>query len=205
VIFQEFRKAFYELACFASPQVYAWRPGFDKNNLGRWVKQGLLVKLRNNYYCFPEYKAQAGFEMYVANRIYRPSYISLHSALSFYGLIPEAIVQVTSVSTLKTANFENPMGSFHYHSVRPDLMFGYDLKTTPSDRTIRIAEPEKALLDLLYLFPFYDTPDEMEDLRLDDSLMGEVLDIGKLKEYSTRYSNKALMSRCNMMIKSYAL
>jgi predicted transcriptional regulator of viral defense system len=88
--FQEFRNAFYELALFTPSQVYSWQPGFDKNNLLNWVKKGFLLKLRNGLYTFPEYLAEPGFGLHIANRIYRPSYISLHSALSFYGMIPEA-------------------------------------------------------------------------------------------------------------------
>ncbi len=47
--YQEFRNKLFELGCFNSNQAYAWKPDFDKNNLGRWVKQGWLVKLRNSY------------------------------------------------------------------------------------------------------------------------------------------------------------
>jgi len=46
--FWQLRNQFYDLICFNINQVYAWQPGFDKNNLTRWVKQNLLVKLRNS-------------------------------------------------------------------------------------------------------------------------------------------------------------
>ena len=105
--FWQLRNQFYDLICFNINQVYAWQPGFDKNNLTRWVKQNLLVKLRNSWYSFPDYIKMSNIQYFVSNKIYSPSYVSLHSALAFYGIIPEAIVQTTAVSSLKKANIEN--------------------------------------------------------------------------------------------------
>lgn len=122
----EFRTQLFDLGCFSIRQVYAWQPDFDRNNLTRWIKKGLLVRLRQEYFAFSEYLRRPDFAQYIANRIYRPSYISLHTALSFYGLIPEAVVQITSVSTLKTATFRNPFGEYSYKSIKNELMFGYE-------------------------------------------------------------------------------
>ena len=102
-------------------------------------------------------RKQAGFQFfYFANRMYRPSYVSLHTALAFYEMIPEAVVQTTNVTTLKTADFQNDLGEFSYKSVREDLMFGYDIKPIADGRTVQLATPEKALLDLLYLYCKWD-------------------------------------------------
>ena len=146
----------FDLACFNTYQVFAWKPDFDRNNITRWLKKGYLVRLRQGYYAFPEYKAKPDYSRYFANRIYKPSYISLHTALSFYGMIPESVVQTTSVTSLKTTSFMNDFGEYSYHTVKENLMFGYDLKPMADNRTIQFATPEKALLDLLYLYPFYD-------------------------------------------------
>ena len=108
----EFRKKMFDLACFNTHQVYAWQPDFDRNNFTRWIKKGLLVRLRQGYFAFPEYLPRPDYAQYIANRIYRPSYISLHAALSFYGMIPEAVVQITSVSPLKTASFKNAFAEY---------------------------------------------------------------------------------------------
>ncbi len=203
--FQEFRIAFNDLACVSTNQVLAWYPGFDKNNLGRWVKKRFLVKLRNSYYCFPEYLNKPGFSFYIANFIYRPSYISLHSALSYYGLIPEAVVQVTSVSSLKTANFTNSCGTFIYKTLKPEMMFGYDLKTYSNSWTVHMAQPEKALLDLLYLNPYYNSQQEMELLRLDEDLMRENLNLELLKNYVLKFNNQSLENRVSLLLKAYGL
>ena len=49
-------------------QVLLWEKDFDRNNLTRWCHRGLLVKLRNQYYAFPEYRQVPDFSRYVANR-----------------------------------------------------------------------------------------------------------------------------------------
>jgi predicted transcriptional regulator of viral defense system len=198
--FQEFRNKWFDLGCVSSHQVYTWNPGFDKNNMGRWAKKGLLLKLRNGYYTFPEYKTKAGFAWYIANRIYRPSYVSLHSALSFYGMIPESVVQITSVTSMKTSSFSNAIGEFSYKTVRPGLMFGYDIKPITEGHSFLLAKPEKALIDLLYLYPFYNTKSEMEELRLDMDFIHNDLNISLIKEYSRQINCIALEKRLKLII-----
>jgi len=209
--FQEFRRQMYPLGCFTTNQAYAWRDGFDKNNLTRWVSQGLLIRLRNGYYTFPEYLGNRDFAFYSANRIYRPSYISLHTALAFYGLIPESIVHITSITTLKTASFTNSFGTFTYNTVKPEMMFGYEprptshvsLDTRHEPLTLLLATPAKAITDLLYLNPFYNTPAEMEELRID--LSSRLLKTRDLTAISSRIANPALDKRIRIFIKTYAL
>jgi len=134
----------FDLVCFNIHQVYSWEPGFDRNNFGRWIKKGLLIRLRQGFYTFPEYKNKADIALYFANRIYRPSYVSLHTALSFYGMIPEAVMQITSVTTLKTISFSNDFGEYGYKSIKPELFFGYELKPILEGQAFQLARPEKA-------------------------------------------------------------
>ena len=187
-----FRNRLYQQGCFNINQILLWEKDFDRNNLTRWCRKGLLVKLRNEYYAFPENISIPGFARYVANKIYSPSYISLHSALSFYGIIPEETVQLTSVSTLKTATFKNAFGSFHYQNVKESLFFGYKILTMPDGKGILMATPEKALLDLLYLNPFYRTEDDILELRLDDDFIQNELDAERLSDYAARFGSKTL-------------
>jgi predicted transcriptional regulator of viral defense system len=203
--FLEFRNKMFELGCFNIHQVYSWAPGFDRNNFVRWANKGLLIRLRQGYYTFPEYKSEPDFWLYFANRIYRPSYVSLHTALAFYGIIPEAVVQITSVTTLKTISFKNVIGEYSYKSVKENLMFGYDLKPISDGRTIQLARPKKALLDLLYLYPFYNTVNELEELRLDEDFLHNDLNLNLLMEYSLQFENKALESRIQILINIYGL
>ena len=201
----EFKNKMFDLGCFNIHQVYAWKPGFDRNNFVRWTKKGLLIRLRQGYYTFPEYKRKPDFVMYLANRIYRPSYVSLHTALAFYGMIPEAVIQVTSVTSLKTAGFKNDLGEYVYKSVHQELMFGYDLKPIAGDLTLQLARPEKALIDLLYLYPFYNSGQALSDLRLDEDFLQGDLDLRLLENYTLKYNNKSLETRVQLLINTYGL
>ncbi|MBR6248347.1 MAG: hypothetical protein IKQ89_05035 [Muribaculaceae bacterium] len=203
--FLTFRERMFPMGCFNISQVLLWEKDFDRNNLTRWCRKGMLVKLRNQHYAFTEYRQVPDFSRYVANRIYMPSYISLHSAFSFYGMIPEEVVQFTSVTTLKTAKFENAFGTFHYQNVKSPLYFGYGMKKLQNGRCMLMATPEKALLDFLYLYPDYKTPQDMEELRLDQYFMSHELNTQLLMEYLSRFSSKALAQRVKRLLKVYAL
>lgn len=203
--FLEFRTQMFSLACFNVNQVYAWQPDFSRNNLVRWTNQRLIVRLRQGYYTFPEYLGKTDYLYFFANRIYLPSYISLHTALASYGIIPEIVTQVTSVTSLKTASFMNPAGTFTYKSVREDMMFGYITRAMTDEHTILFATPEKALADLLYLYPFYKSANEMKELRLDLYFMQTELNRDLLLEYTLRIKSKALDKRINLLLTSYGL
>ena len=203
--FLTFRERMFPMGCFNISQVLLWEKDFDRNNLTRWCRKGMLVKLRNQHYAFTEYRQVPDFSRYVANRIYMPSYISLHSAFSFYWMIPEEVVQFTSVTTLKTAKFENAFGTFHYQNVKSPLYFGYGMKKLQNGRCMLMATPEKALLDFLYLYPDYKTPQDMEELRLDQYFMSHELNTQLLMEYLSRFSSKALAQRVKRLLKVYAL
>lgn len=196
-----FKNRFLSLACFTTNQVYATYPEFNRNNLVQWVSKGYLIRLRQGYYTFPEYKGSTDFALYFANIIYKPSYISLQTALSFYGIIPEAVPEITSVTTLKTKAFSNDVGEYSYKNIKPDLMFGYLLRETEGGRRIMFATPEKALADLLYLYPFYNTERELEELRLDESYMENDFDTDRLMEFSSRFRSKALSKRIEKLRK----
>ncbi len=203
--FWEFREQLFDLACFNIYQVYALYPDFDRNNLTRWVKKEYLIRLRQGYFAFSDYRNKPDYSLYFANRIYRPSYISLHTALSFYGMIPEAVVQIISVTSLKTASFTNDFGEYSYKNVKENLLFGYELKLMADNRAIQFAVPEKALLDLLYLYPFYDSEQEMEELRLDEDFLHNDLSKGLLMEYCAKFQSKALDHRVKLLFKTYDL
>lgn len=203
--FLEFKNQFFDLASFSLYQAYAWKPDFNRNNLTRWVKKGYLIRLRQGYFAFPEYKNKPEYALYLANKIYRPSYISLHKALSFYGLIPEAVVQITSVTSLKTASFVNAFGEYSYKNIKEDLLFGYELKQMADNRTIQFATPEKALLDLLYLYPFYKNEEDLEELRLDYDFLHYDLNKELLMDYCSKFKSKALEGRVKLLFKTYDL
>ena len=107
--------------------------------------------------------------------------------MTFYGIMPEAVVQIISVSSLKTASFSNGIKKYSYHSVNGNRMFGYELKPMANNRTIQFTKSEKALLDLLYLYPFYDNKQELEELRLDEDYLNDDLNKDLLIDYCEKF------------------
>ena len=148
---------------------------------------------------------EPNFALFVANRLYLPSYVSLHTALAFYELIPESVVQISNVTTLKTANFKNQFGTFTYKTIKPECFFGYDILPFSKERSILMAKPEKALLDLLYLYTFYQTEDDLKELRLDEDVLHEIVKSDLLLFYVSKFNNKALEKRTKILIKTYHL
>ena len=201
--FLSFKEKMYKLVCFTTNQISIWFPDFNNNNLTRWINKGLLIRLRQGLYTFPEYKSNIDFIYYFANRIYQPSYISLFTALSFYGMIPETIIQITSVTSLKTVIFKNDFGEYSYKSLKEELFFGYDLKSINGGLMLKFSKPEKALLDLFYLYPFYNSEKDMIDLRFDEDFIQDNLDVDLLTNYSSQFKSKAVDNRINTFLKAY--
>lgn len=201
----DFKSQLFDFGCFTTNQVNLFYPNFDRNNLTRWCKKGYIVNLRQGWYVFFEYKTIPNFNFYLANKIYKPSYISLHAALAFYGLIPEAVSQITSISTLKTANFKNGFGDFSYKNINEKLFFGYELKPMKDKRNILFATIEKAILDFFYLYYFYNTEEEMINLRFDEDILQGNFNKEKLLEYLQQFENKALEKRVKLFINTYQL
>lgn len=145
--------------------------------LSRWVASGKLLQLRRSVYALPEvYQGRKPHPFEVANLLERPSYVSLESALSYHGVIPEAVFVTTSVTTSRAGEFETALGRYGYRHIGPSLFWGY--ATEPiGGADVLVARPEKALLDLVHLRPGADELAFIEGLRLDaDRLDQKVLD-----------------------------
>jgi hypothetical protein len=84
-------------------------------------------------------------------------------------------------------------------------MYGYDLKTMSDGRTLQIADPEKALSDMLYLYPEYSTTQDMLDLRLDEEYLQNDLKKNLLQEYISQFKSKTLEKRVNQLFIAYGL
>lgn len=82
----------------------------------------------------------------VANFLYAPSYISAQTALNYYGILPQFPYEITSITTRKSITKTIQGKVFRYIQIKNTLFWGYDMQ-----EGALIANPEKALLDLLYL------------------------------------------------------
>ncbi len=123
-----------------------------RNQLTAWQKKGLILRLRKGLYTLnAEDRKIHPSRIFLANQIYSPSYVSCEYALGYYDLIPEKVEDVTSVTTKKTASFRNAFGHFRYHHLKIPLFFGFRRIEDENGSPVFVAEPEKAVLDFLYL------------------------------------------------------
>ena len=203
--YQVFREKFSSFICFSNEQVVVAFPGFSRANYQEWLRHGYLVRLRRGWYAFADAMKKPGIGDYFAGRIYSPSYLSCEYVLSRFGLIPESVVQITSVTSLKTASFANAFGEFFYRSVKPELMFGYGIQTTGDGLPVAVASAEKALCDFLYLNPRYATIDDMRELRLDEDLLADMFASGRIEGIVARYSSRTLRRRIDLLKEAYRI
>ena len=200
----EFHNKWHNRFCFNINQVLTWDPSFQRSNISRWIKKDYIKKLRKEWYIFTDCLSIPGIQYLIANKIYAPSYVSLQSALCFYGIIPESVVEVTSVSARDTKLFEGPLGVCSYSKIKQELFFGYRLMEFDRIGTIKFATPEKAILDFLYLNTFYNTEKDMLELRFDETFMQDELDRDLLFSLLTHFNNKTLENRIRILLDSYS-
>lgn len=142
------------LACF-TPQEFTRAVGGTKIGsrklLERYTKNGIFKRIKNGFYVSTNPKPNLWV---VANKIYRPSYISLETALSYYGIIPESVYSTTSVTPKPTRTFTIDNNVLVFRKIKQKAFTGYKPIKIATE-TVFIAETEKALADYLY-FTFLD-------------------------------------------------
>jgi len=121
-----------------------------KNNFLRWISKGYFVRLKRGLYEIIDKGMNLKIpDLFIANRLYEPSYVSLETALSFYSIIPDIAAGVTSVTLRPTRTFKNNYGSFFYRTCQERAFRGYRLMLYEGFK-VSIADKEKALVDFLY-------------------------------------------------------
>lgn len=110
------------------------------------VRDEVLVRLKLGLY-FLYISPPKTFE--IANVLYKPSYVSLDTALSYYRIIPESVYSVTSLTTKHTRSFFKLNKNFTYSKINKNLYFGYK-KVAIGDTQVLMADKEKAFLDYIY-------------------------------------------------------
>ena len=122
------------------------------NQLYRWQKKRLIIQLKRGVYLLNKNDRKIKpSRVFIASQLYNPSYVSMEYALSFYGLIPERVADITSITTKKTTKFKNELGDFVYQHIKPETFRGFKSVKDESGYTYFIAEKEKAVVDLFYL------------------------------------------------------
>ena len=164
-------------------------------------KKGLLIRLKRGLYVVsPEISGRELSIGLVANHLYGPSYVSLHWALRWYGIIPERIDTVTSITTRHTRGFENSLGRFTFRGVSQKY-FPIGIKSQEdAGLHFLLASPEKALCDMLMqekyvpdqsisrleVFFEEDMRIDLDDLRqMDDNVIRQCMVAGNKKQVLT--------------------
>lgn len=195
--FLSFHKKLKVFPVFGLKDIQKFFPDFDRRRLSEWTARELLIKLRRGYYAFAETERNAQFLQFAANKIYSPSYISLESALEYYSFIPEGVFGTYSVSTLNTTGFDTPFGHFSYRHIKPAMFFGYRILTM-GGISIKLADPEKAILDFLYLSNIH-TTDELEAMRFNAAEIKETISSEKLEQYLAIIDSPTMRKRFSLL------
>ncbi len=135
----------------------------------RAIRKGVLVPLRRDLYLIKNPRSPLVNAFEISGLIYGPSYVSLESALSYHGWIPEAVLTTTAVSVKRTKEFETPVGVFSYEHIP---MKGFSLgveRHLQESATFFVATPIKALADMVYARKrtWGSLEDLSEDLRIE--------------------------------------
>jgi predicted transcriptional regulator of viral defense system len=173
-------------------------PRVKINNL---LKKGEIIRVKKGLYVFGPKLAREPFSKEtLANLIYGPSYISLEYALSFYGLIPERIETVTSVTNKRKKLFNTPIGIFSYRYINPSIYpYGITIYEVDKHHSLLIATKEKALSDILYFSDKINDEVQMEKYLFDDLRLNrnELINFNlrKVKKLAELYRNNFIIFR----------
>jgi len=193
-----FRQKMKSFPIFSVQEIEKQFPDFDSRRLVEWQAKGYIQKLRNLYYCFKDVPINEPSRYYIANQLYCPSYVSLESAFEHYGFIPEGVFQTVSCTTLKSQRFETPAGTFIYHHLKQRMFFGYHLVPWKQYH-YALAEPQKALIDFLYLNPDVQSIQDIEAKRWNVFSINEQIDRKKLDIYEMYIASPALSKRLKIL------
>lgn len=149
----------------------------------RYKKRGFILQVKRGLYAFPDVPPS---DPYVANRLYSPSYLSLDFALSYHGVIPETVYEITSVTTMATRRFETLGKIFSYRKIKKTAYTGYDVQKQKG-MGFYIADAEKAFVDANY-FRMLDGLEPLSRFRKEKINPGKALRYAKLFD-SLKLSN----------------
>lgn len=166
------------------------------------LKKGELIRVKKGLYVIVDQTFIEGggivrryyySKEVLANLIYGPSYLSLEYALSYYGLIPERVEEITSVTSSRNKKFETPVGRFSYSYLHPDKYpIGVTYERMGDKGGFLIATVEKALADCVARHPHLKTGADIADyingLRIEQSFLAK-MHLKKIREIAKIYQN----------------
>lgn len=185
--------------------------GYRRPNdkISEMIKNGELISLKRGLYIPGSASDHARPNVFtIANHLYGPSYISLDSALSHWNLIPEKVVETTSVTIKRTKTFHTPVGRFSFYSL-PKVYYSLGIQQLiiSKNQHVLIASPEKAICDKIILTAGINLRSKkqtmeflIEDLRIDEDEL-KLLDFNKLEDWLQFTPKK---NSIGMLIKTFS-
>lgn len=174
---------------FSFEDLLLFYPNETKGNLKklifRWKNKGLIYSLKRGLYELTYPRDFTISDLHIANKLYNPSYVSLETALSYYSIIPEVSMAVTSITTKPTRRFKNKHGLFIYRTIKTRAFTGYFVEKQ-RDFDVLIAEPEKAFIDYLYFKAHRNKNFTFQDERFDEDAV-QRLNKKKMRKYAKLY------------------
>ena len=146
------------------------------------VKKGSIIRLKAGLFTLANIPVS---DFVVANKLCFPSYISLDTALSYHGVIPETVYSITSVTSKTTKEFEALNKRFVYFKIKKEAFSGYEIVKTENGVSY-LASPEKAVADLLYL-------NYLGKREYNDRIDWSKVSLGKIIGFLKLFSKKGLI------------
>jgi predicted transcriptional regulator of viral defense system len=145
-------------------------------------KQGKIIRLKRGMYIVsPDTSRRAICTPLIANHLYGPSYVSFQTALRYWGLIPERVYAIQSMTLKRAKSFGNTVGRFEYIHVKEDYYPIGIRMVTEDGVSYLMASPEKALCDLIVSTPYLNLR-YMQELRtyLEDDIRLDMDEFAKM-------------------------
>lgn len=200
MIFRDFETRIKPLPAFNLNDIRNIDPDFHRPQLSDWISRGYIRSMAGGYYVLADMQIDESLTFMLANLIYKPSYISRESALAYYQVNPESVLGVTSTSSRKTRQFDTRWGVFSYRSIKPGLMFGYQVIEKDQNIKYKIARLEKAVLDYLYWNPDLQSEDDFEGLRWNKDLISSLNLSLQFWKYLKLFDSKILDHRVKILM-----
>ncbi len=185
---------------FTSTDVALTFPGTDDSRHAK-VKRALASKeiqgVRRGLYCLARPYRRYPINVYaLAQRVHGPSYVSMESALSYHGWIPESVRVCTSTNLGSAKKFRTPFGVFSYERVPQRIFYTGVERLDHGEHGIAfMATPAKALADYYYVRqPSWTTiHDAAGSLRIEPEDLSEV-SAEEIDELAANYRNRRVLA-----------
>jgi predicted transcriptional regulator of viral defense system len=169
---------------------------YPRDKVTQMLNRGEIIRIKKGLYVRGVEFGGKIHKQEIANVLYGPSYLSLEYVLSSYSLIPEQVIEITSVTSKRTKLFQTPIGPFSYRHINEKAFSVGVHLVHDADRRYYIASKEKALCDKIACTSNLRTLTELreyiyENLRIDQEDLKN-LNINELSNIKELYCKRSI-------------